>query len=148
MDLPITVDELATVNIDFVISLFLLMVILTSVLSLAEGRLDAVKKAEEMLEARSLSEKVASAIEETYLGGEGHEVEIKMPLDIKGSYYQVNVNQSAVLLEVGGWNAYSYSFQKKITNYNSNQSKVTLFPNRTYIIRNVKEGYSNKVVIF
>ena len=79
---------------------------------------------------------------------EGHEVEIKMPLDIKGSYYQVNVNQSAVLLEVGGWNAYSYSFQKKITNYNSNQSKVTLFPNRTYIIRNVKEGYSNKVVIF
>jgi hypothetical protein len=148
MDLSITGNEMATVNIDFVISMFILLVILGSVLSIAGGRLETVEKAEEMIQARSVSEKVASAIEEVYSGGEGHQVEIKMPRDIKGSYYQVNVNQTGVLVEVGGWNAYSYSFQKKISSYNSNQSEVTLLPNRTYTFRNVKEGYSNKVVIF
>jgi len=148
MGSTITGDQIATVSIDFVISMFLLMVILVSILSLAEGRLETVEKAEEMVQARSISEKVASAIEETYSGGEGHEVEIQMPLDIKGSYYQVYVNQSGVMVEVGGWNAHSYSFQKKISNYSSNQSKVTMLPNRTYIIRNVKEECRNMVVIF
>jgi len=148
MGLSITGDELATLNIDFVISMFILLVILASVFSIAEGRLESVGTAEEIAEARSISEKVASAIEETYSGGEGHEMKIEMPPNIKGSYYHVEVNQSGVVVDVGGWSAHSYSFSKKISNYNSNQSKVTLLPNRTYTIQNVKEEHSNKVIIF
>lgn len=148
MGTSITGDELATLNIDFVISMFVFLIMLASVFSIVGGRLETVETAEETAQARSISEKVVSAIEETYSGGEGHEMKIIMPSDIKGSYYRVNVNQSGVMVDVGGWSAYSYSFHKKISNYNSNQSEVTLLPNRTYTIQNIKEGQSNKVIIF
>jgi hypothetical protein len=148
MGYTITKDQLASLNIDFLISMFLFLVILVSVISIAEGRLDTVQKAEEEAQARSISEKVASTIEEVYSGGEGHEIQIQMPSDIKGSVYQVKVNQSGVWVQVGGWSGYSYSFFKKISNYDMNQAEVTMLPNRNYTIRNVKEDKSNKVVIF
>ncbi len=147
MGSSITTDHAGTLNIDFVISLLLLLVIIASVLSIVEGRLNTVQKAEEAAQARSISEKVASTIEEVYSGGEGHEIKIQMPPDIKGSGYQIKVNQSGVLVEVGGWSGYSYSFSKKISEYGMNQAEVTMQPNENYTIRNVKEGRSNKVVI-
>ena len=144
----ITNDQLATLNIDFVISMLFLLVIIGSVFSIAEGRFETVNKADEAAQARSISEKVASTIEEVYAGGEGHEIKIEMPPDIKGSNYDVSVNQSGVLIQVGGWSGYSYSFFKKISNYDLNQEEVTLRPNKNYTVRNVKDGKSNKVIIF
>nr|WP_319372568.1 hypothetical protein [uncultured Methanobacterium sp.] len=148
MGLSITADKKATLNIDFVISMFLLLVIMGSVLSIAVERFEVVQKADEAVQTRSISEKVASTIEEVYSGGEGHEIKIEMPPDIKGSYYEVKVNQSGVLVQVGGYNGYSYSFFKKISNYEMNQLEVTMQPNRNYTLRNVKEAKSNKVIIF
>lgn len=148
MGSSITADQLGSLNIDFVISMFLLLVIMGSVLSIADGRFDTVQKAEEAQEARSISEKVALTIEEVYSGGDGHEIKIEMPSDIKGSFYQVKVNQSGVWVQMGGLRGYSYSFFKKISNYDMNQAEVTMLPNRNYTIRNVKEGKSNKVIIF
>lgn len=148
MGFAITKDQSASLNIDFVISMFLFLMIMVSVLSIAEGRLDTVQKAEEAAQARSISEKLASTIEEVYSGGEGHEIQIHMPSDIKGSIYQVKINQSGVLVQVGGWSGYSYSFFKKISNYDMNQAEVTLLPNRNYTVRNVKKNKDYKVVIF
>jgi len=147
MGSSITKDHSGTLNIDFVISMFLLLVIMASVLSIAEGRLDMVQKADEAAQARSISETVASTIEEVYSGGEGHEIKIQMPPDIKGSYYHVKVNQSGVMVQVGGWSGYSYSFSKKISDYGMNQAEVTMQPKKNYTIRNVKEGKSNTVII-
>jgi hypothetical protein len=148
MGSPITIDQKATLNIDFVISMFLFMVIMGSVLSIAVERFEVVQKADEAVQARNISEKVASTIEEVYSGGEGHEIKIEMPQDITGSYYEVKVNQSGVLVQVGGYSGYSYSFFKKISNYEMNQPEVTMQPNRNYTLRNVKEAKSNKVIIF
>lgn len=148
MGSSITIDQKATLNIDFVISMFLLLVIMGSVLSIAVERFEVVQKADEAVQTRSISEKVALTIEEVYSGGEGHEIKIEMPPDIKGSYYEVKVNQSGVLVQVGGYSGYSYSFFKKIFNYEMNQPEVTMQPNRNYTLRNVKEAKSNKVIIF
>jgi hypothetical protein len=126
-----------------------LLVIVCSVLSIAEGRLITAQKTSESVEARLLSEKVAQAIEVSYSGGEGHEIEIEMPPNLKGSDYAVEVNQSGVLVKVGGRCGYSFSYLKTISNYNMNQYEVSLFPKRTYIIRNVKDDNNcHRVIIF
>ncbi|WP_321421595.1 hypothetical protein [uncultured Methanobacterium sp.] len=125
-----------------------LLVIIGSVFSIAIGRFETVNKADEAAQARLISEKVASTIEEVYSGGEGHEIKIEMPPDIKGSNYDVSVNQSGVLIRVGGWRGYSYSFFKKISNYDLTQEKVTMHSNKKYTVKNVKDGKINKVIIF
>lgn len=142
-------DRSATLSLDFIISMLFLLVILCSVLSIAEGRLITAQETSDSAEARLLSEKVAQAIELSYSGGEGHEIEIEMPPTLKGSDYTVEVNQSGVLVKVGGRRGYSFSYLKTISNYNMDKYEVSLFPKRTYIIRNVKDDNNfHRVIIF
>jgi hypothetical protein len=148
MGLTITIDSRASLNVDFVLSLFLLLVVVGGILGTVQIRLETVEKSDEAVQARLISEKVASAIEEVYAAGEGHEIRIEMPGNIEGSPYQVKVNQSGVRIDVGGWTGYSYSFSKKISDYAQNQNEVIMRPNTNYTLRNVKEGKRNIVVIF
>ncbi len=120
-----------------------------SVISIAEGRLTTAQESAESAEARLLSEKIASAIEMSYSGGEGHEVRIEMPSDIRGSLYKVKVNQSGVLVVIGGRCGYSFSYLKCISNYDQDQYEVVMFPKRNYTIRNVKDDHNHyRVIIF
>lgn len=148
MGLTITIDSRASLNVDFVLSLFLLLVVVAGIMGTVQIRLETVEKSDEAVQARLISEKVASAIEEVYAAGEGHEIRIEMPGNIEGSPYQVKVNQSGVRIDVGGWTGYSYSFSKKISDYAQNQNEVIMRPNTNYTLRNVKEGKRNIVVIF
>jgi hypothetical protein len=148
MGLTITIDSRASLNVDFVLSLFLLLVVVAGIMGTVQIRLETVEKSDEAVQARLISEKVASAIEEVYAAGEGHEIRIEMPGNIEGSPYQVKVNQSGVRIDVGGWTGYSYSFSKKISDYAQNQNEVIMRPNTNYTLRNVKEGKHNIVVIF
>lgn len=144
----IIIDQSATLNIDFLISMLFLLMITSSIICIAEGRLITAEKTEQLAEARLICEKVAHAIEVTYSGGEGHEIKIEMPSSLKGSDYAVKVNQSGVLVMVNGKWGYSFSYFKKISSYN-NKSEVFMFPKNSYIIRNVKvNNNSHKVVIF
>ena len=145
----IITDVSASLNLDFIISMLFLLMITSSILSIAEGRFITAEKTEESAEARWLSEKVAHNIEVSFSGGEGHEVRMEMPSSLKGSDYLVKVNQSGVLVTVGGRCGYSFSYLKKISSYNTNQSEVFMFPKRSYVIRNVKfNNNSHTVAIF
>lgn len=142
-------DRSATLNLDFIISMLFMLMITGSMISIAEGRLITAQETAESVEARFLSEKVANAIEVVFSGGEGHEIMIKMPPDLSGSDYKVKVNQSGVLIMVGGRCGYSFSYMKKISNYDMDQFEVLMLPNRTYNIRNVKDNSNcHLVVIF
>lgn len=136
----ITKDQCASFNVDFVISMLLLLVILGSLASITEERLITVQQGEEAVEARLLSEKIAQAMEETYCGGEGHEVVVNMPSKLRGSDYLVQVNQSGVLVKVGGRCGYSFSYFKTVSNFDQSQHEVILLPGRSYTIRNVKDN--------
>lgn len=141
-------DPSATLNIDFLITMLFLLMITSTIISISEGRFITAEKTEQLAEARSICEKVAHAIELTYSGGEGHEIRIEMPSSLKGSDYTVKVNQSGVLVMVNGKCGYSFSYLKKISSYNNNQSEVFMFPKNSYILRNVKfNNNSHKVVI-
>jgi hypothetical protein len=148
MGSSITIDSRASLNVDFVLSLFLLLVVVGGIMGTVQVRLETVQKSDEAVQARLISEKVAYAIEEVYASGEGHEINLEMPGNIGGSQYQVKVNKSGVLVDVGGWTGYSYSFSKKISDYTLNKDEVIMRPNNNYTIRNVKVGKRNIVVIF
>lgn len=143
----IIINEFATLNFDFIISMLFLLVIVVSVLSIAEGRLITAQETTESVKARLLSEKVAQAIEVSYSGGEGHQIMIEMPSDLKGSDYKVKVNQSGVTVLLGGRCGYSFSYTKKISNYDMDRYEVFMFPRKNYIIRNVKDTHNYPTVI-
>jgi hypothetical protein len=149
MGLTITNDHMASLNIDFMFSMLLMMVILISMITIAEERFETVDHASESEEARFISEKIAKAIEESYSGGEGHEVIIEMPSKLHGSDYKVEVNQSGVLVRIEGRRGYSFSYIKRISNYDMTQYEVLMLPERTYKIRNVKDSNNcHRVIIF
>lgn len=141
-------DQRASLTVDFILSMFILLVLAVSILGTIHVRLETVHDAEEVVQARLISEKIASAIEDVYSAGEGYEMRIEMPSNIAGYQYQVRVNQSGVKVEIGGWSGYSYSFSKKIAGYNLNQSRVIMRPNTNYTIRNLKQGKHNLVMIY
>ena len=143
---PIIKDQLASLNLDFLVSMLFLLIITSSIISIAEGRLTTVEKTEQSVDTRLISEKVAHAIEVVYSSGEGHEIKIKMPSRLKGSDYLVKVNQSGVLVMVGGRRGYSFSYMKKISSYNTHQTQVFMSPGKSYIIRNMKVNNNSHTV--
>ncbi len=141
--------ESANLNIDFIISLLFLLGVVCSVISISEGQLISVHESTEAAEARWLSEKIIQSVELTYSGGEGHELKIEMPANLKGSNYTVEVNQSGVLVKVGSRRGYSFSYIKKISNYAMNEFKVIMYPKKTYILRNIKDSNNcHRIIIF
>jgi hypothetical protein len=140
-------DTVATLSIDFMISTLLMMIMVSSVIAIVEGRLEMTQQTEEAAEARMLSEKVALTIEETYSGGEGHETMISMPSDLKGSYYEVKVNQSGVGIQVGGRFGHSFLYPKKISYSEISDEEVILYPNQTYKIRNFRDENGHYLII-
>jgi hypothetical protein len=140
-------DTVATLSIDFMISTLILMIMVSSVIAIVEGRLEMTQQTEEAAEARMLSEKVALTIEDTYSGGEGHENMISMPSNLKGSYYEVKVNQSGVGIQVGGRFGRSFLYPKKISYSEISTKEVILYPNQTYKIRNFRDENSYHLII-
>lgn len=149
MVISIINDGSATFNVDFVISMLFFLLVVGTVISISEGRVITAQETAEAAEARLLSEEIAQAIDVSYSGGEGHEIGIEMPDNLKGSDYNVKINHSGVLVIVGGRRGYSFSGTKKISNYAMTESEVTLLPKRAYIFRNVKDSNNcHMVVIF
>ncbi len=149
MGSTITNDQRALLNIDFLFSMLFMLIIVCSLILIANERLEGVQQLSESVEARLLSETISKSIDESFSGGEGHEVTIKMPSKLNGSDYRVEVNQSGVLVKIKGRCGYSFSYLKRISNFEMNQYTFTMLPERTYTIRNVKDKNNGHwVVIF
>lgn len=138
------------ISVDFLLSTFIFLIILGSLITIVEGRLNLVQTTEEAAEERMIVEMVANIIDSTYSAGEGHEMRITMPASIKGSAiggsavkssdYVLKIRESQILIQVGGKEGQSFIH----LNGQMEESEVLLFPNRTYIFRNIKNqnGYS------
>ena len=59
MNDPIIDDQLASLNLDFLVSMLFLLIITSSIISIAEGRLMTTEKTEQLAEASLISGKVA-----------------------------------------------------------------------------------------
>lgn len=142
-------DVKGYISVDFLLSTFIFMIVLVSVITIVEGRFEMVLTAEEAAEERMIVEMVAGIIESTYAAGEGHQMIINMPESVKvsgvkGLDYVVKVRTSEILIQVEGRNGKAFIYPRKIAGGKMGESEVIMFPKRTYIVTNIKDnnGYS------
>ena len=136
------------VSVDFLLSMFVIIIVVQSVVALTEDRMDTVKDTEELGGARIIAENVAETIDVTYSGGEGHSTYITLPPNVNGKDYEITVNSSGVFVEVEGMIGKAWVIPKSISSADSpEKSEYILNPQKTYKISNEKNGESHYKII-
>lgn len=145
-------DNQGILSIDLLLTTFVLLLIITSTCELIYERFDMLEESQELVEARSLAEKVAGPIDQVYAAGDGHSIKIKMPAQIgKDSNYKVIVDSSGVLVDLEGRLGLAYIIPEKFSASSDKleSSTITLYPNKDYVIINKKKkNGDNWIVIY
>ena len=142
-------DSHGAVSVDFIFATLIILIISVGIIALATERMDATKEAE-LGSARILAEYVAEAINKAYSGGNGHMVNITLPSNINNrTNYSITVNSSGVYIRIDGRTGKAYIASKRITTNPTSptDANITMYPNNTYYIRNVRYNYTNWIVI-
>jgi hypothetical protein len=133
--------EGGNLTVDFMFSIFLLLLVLASLTSLIWERLDMVEGSQELAQSRILLENIAGTINQVYAGGEGHSIRIHMPPHINQKEYQVTVNSSGVFMKLEGRRGWALMAPEKFSrDISLKNSAVTLLPDHEYLILNLKDG--------
>lgn len=143
-------DIKGTLSIDLLLATFMLLIVIGSTCELIMDRLDMVDESQELVEARTLAENVAGAIDQVYAAGDGHMIKIKMPASIsKNSNYHVEVDSSGVLVDLRGRKGLAYIIPERISkDINQLQSStITLNPDEEYKIINKMDGNGNNWIV-
>lgn len=143
-------DHQGTLSIDLLFTTFMVLIIIGYTSTLISDRFDTVDSSQELVEARSLAENIAGAINQAYAGGDGHTIKITMPAQInKNNYYIVIVNPSGVVVDLKGRKGLAYIIPEKISATETvlESSEVTLIPGKNYVIMNKKEGKEDNWIV-
>lgn len=135
-------DESGSLSIDILFTAFILLIIIIPSINLISDRFQLVDNSEELVEARSLAENIAGAIDQVYAGGNGHEIIINMPYHLnKNTRYKVTVNTSGVLVDLDGRKGLAHISPFMISNKPKpdKSTTVTLTPGNSYTIYNKKD---------
>lgn len=128
---------------DLLFATLMMIIVMGYTATIASDRFDMVSESQRLAEARSLAENVAGAINQVYAGGEGHTIKIKMPPSLNNdSSYQLQVNSSGVWVMPRYRTGLAYTVPKNIYFYYDSRKILNfyLYPNREYMITNVKDG--------
>jgi len=124
-------DRRGIITADLIFASLIILIIASSIISLASERIDAASTTARLGNSRMIAENVAGAINKVYSGGNGHEVTLSLPANISGKDYEIRVNSSGVFVRTGGWFGKSYINPKRISG-----GTVSMYGNRVYHIRN------------
>lgn len=133
-------DRRGIITTDLIFASIIILVIVSSIISLASERIDAASSTDELGNARMTAESVAEAINKAYSGGNGHRVTLSLPANISDRSYVIRVNSSGVFVLIDGKTGKSFINPKKI-------STVSMHGNRSYIIENVKGPDRNSWIV-
>lgn len=143
-------DHHGSLSIDLLFTTIIFLIILGYAATLISDRFNTVDSSKELIEARSLAENVASAINRAYAGGDGHRIKIRMPDQInKDKTYHVEVNPSVVIIVLKNRRGLAYVIPQKFSpTYNTLQSSpIRLDPAKEYVIINKKEGKGDNWIV-
>ena len=148
LDLLIIMDQVGTFSLDFILSVTLFFIIITSTINVATDRLETVKTTEKLAHARNLAENIAKTINLVYTGGNGHSIIINLPKKVGDSNYRIRVNSSGVYIMVDGMMGKAGIIPKKLL-YGEppSYSQITLLPGRSYTISNIEDKNGNNWII-
>lgn len=117
-------DYKGIISTDFILSSLIISIIVCSVISVIEERMNTVSSTEELSTGRITLEYVGEAINKVYSGGNGHSTVISLQPKINNKSYKIKVNSTGIFMIIGGMIGRSYINPKKIS-YNNNFSKKT-----------------------
>lgn len=142
-------DRRGIITTDLIFASIIILVIVSSIISLASERIDAASSTDELGNARMTAESVAEAINKAYSGGNGHRVTLSLPANISDRSYVIRVNSSGVFVLIDGKTGKSFINPKKISRRRDRlrQSTVSMRGNRSYIIENVKGPDRNSWIV-
>lgn len=143
-------DHQGTISVDLLFATFIFLIILGYTSTLISDRFNTVDRSEELVEARSLAENIAGAINQAYAGGDGHVIKIKMPVKInKDDTYHVEVNSSGVLVILESRRGLAYVIPEKFSStYNTLESStIILNPGKEYVVMNKREGKGDNWIV-
>ena len=132
-----------SVSADLLLSTMVFLLVLTSLASMVEDRMDSAKDAEELGTGRMMVEDVAETVDSVYSGGNGHSAVITLPPSINGAPYTITLMSGTVLMDVGGLRGQAAMFPGAISG-----NTFKMYPSKNYNISNVQksENYSEIVV--
>ena len=132
-----------SVSADLLLSTMVFLMVLTSLASMVEDRMDSAKDAEELGTGRMMVEDVAETVDSVYSGGKGHSAVISLPPSIKGDPYTITLESGAVFMDVDGLRGQAAMFPGAISG-----NTFKMYPSRKYNISNTQksENYSEIVV--
>lgn len=143
-------DHQGSLSIDLLFTTFIFLIIIGYTATLISDRFNTVDSSKELVEARSLAENIANAINQAYTGGDGHRIKIRMPNQInKDNTYHVEVNSEGVMVVLKDRRGLAYIIPQKFSHtYNTLQnSKIRLDPAMEYVIINKREGMGDNWIV-
>lgn len=142
-------DRKGSLSVDLLFATFILLIIIGYTSTLISDRYNMVNDSRELVEARSLAESIAGAIDQVYAGGEGHTIKIKTPARINNYSYNVVVDSSGVLVKVGNRRGLAYLVPKKFSSDPTSlkSSTITLLPGKEYFVMNKREGNGENWIV-
>jgi hypothetical protein len=136
-------DNRAWISADFMMASIVIIAIIISFIVIVNERMETVKTVEEMSDARVLVETIAETIVTVYSSGENCYTPIKMPPTVADEPYSIKINSSGVYIR----------YRKMVgtafipSNVISESPNITMLPDETYNISNVKDENQNTVVM-
>ena len=126
----------------------IILIIISSVISVINERMEAASSIDEFGNARMTSEKVAETINKVYSNGNGHSISLNLPPNINNQKYEIKVNSSGVYIFIGGMVGKSYINPKRITkSIRLKEANTWMHGNHTYLIKNIKSRDGNNWII-
>lgn len=128
-------DQQGILSADFLLSFFILIILIIGILNITFQRLDMVNTSEDLIEARLLADKISIALNQAYSGGNGTDILVTLPAVLNQKNYQVMVNSSGVYVKIGGKKGKAPIIPQKISNsYNLHENTVYMEPGKTYLL--------------
>ena len=141
-------DSKGIITVEFIMASFIILIIISSVISVIIERMEAASSIDEFGNARMMSEKVAEIINNVYSNGNGHSISLNLPSNINKQKYEIKVNSSGVYIFIGGTMGKSYINPKRITKSNKlKETNVWMHGNQSYIIKNIKSPDGNNWIV-
>jgi hypothetical protein len=132
---------------DFILTFFITIIISIGLISIVSDRIDHANDSEKLSEAKILTEKLASAINDVQKTT-GNEIKVKMPEKVgNSSDYIVLVNSSGVYIKIEGLKGKSTIYPTIITKIEKNNNEIILYPGKYYIIQNDPSSRHLRIII-
>lgn len=122
--------------VDFIFTIFLILIILIISLNLIESNLSDEKRIELNLNARSLVDSVGNAINSVNANNVGNIKEIILPNNISSSSYFITVKQNEVIISLPSRKGESSIHQIRLANIHGDiVNEIRLYPGASYKVK-------------